>query len=399
VASIVATPTDTVTPVSEAASTATPTPTATPTWEPNPLDVAMAEANLALARTEATRVAAPPSATEVSRVCQHAEDLLRQLWRNQIARDMSKAAELAWEIIHIQEIDLDIMEGDIATAQAECTAISAKPHAADDYDLAVAQAELRVAEVSYVRTLASPTPEPPPTPTRTATPTSTATPTPTPTPVSTATPPQKDDTRIYSSVSGTILSVEIAGVQGNEATIEIAVLTDDRVQLATGGPPLGGPPSAPPVATNNAAGSSPSVTTNKDWTAAVVVKVSDGDTATFEVNGAKESTRLIGVDTPETVHPDKGVECYGPEAGDFTKSVLVPGSTVYLEFDAERRDRYDRLLAYVWLSDTQMLNMALVAQGYARPLAIRPNTRYARQFEQLAGEARREEMGLWGACP
>jgi hypothetical protein len=108
----------------------------------------------------------------VAQVCERTELLLRQLWRDQIARDMAKAAEMAWEVIHVQEIDLDILEGDIATAAAECEAIKQKPHAADTYELAVAAARLQIAQVEYQAALVALTP----TPTRTATPTPSPTP-------------------------------------------------------------------------------------------------------------------------------------------------------------------------------------------------------------------------------
>ena len=136
--------------------------------------MAAAEAALQLAQTEATRAARPPSATEMAQVCDRAEQLRRRLWRDQIARDMSKAMELAWEAIHVQEIDLDILEGDIAAADVECEAVKAQPHRADAFDLALAAARLRSAEITYQQALASPSPRPTPTPTRTATPTATA---------------------------------------------------------------------------------------------------------------------------------------------------------------------------------------------------------------------------------
>jgi hypothetical protein len=72
----------------------------------------MAQANLDLARAEATAAAAPPDAIAIARICDRAEELRRKLWRDQIARDMAKAAEMAWEVIHVQEIDLDILEGE-----------------------------------------------------------------------------------------------------------------------------------------------------------------------------------------------------------------------------------------------------------------------------------------------
>jgi len=81
-----------------------------------------------------------------------------------------------------------------------------------------------------------------------------------------------------------------------------------------------------------------------------VARVVDGDTVRVVINGQEEAIRLIGVDTPETVHPTRGEEPYGREASDFTKG-LLEGRSVYLEFDVEERDRFGRLLAYLYIDD------------------------------------------------
>ena len=81
-----------------------------------------------------------------------------------------------------------------------------------------------------------------------------------------------------------------------------------------------------------------------------VVRVVDGDTVRLAINGDEENVRLIGIDTPETVHPTRGEEPYGKEASDFTKQ-LLEGRSVYLEFDIEERDRFGRLLAYLYIDD------------------------------------------------
>lgn len=78
-----------------------------------------------------------------------------------------------------------------------------------------------------------------------------------------------------------------------------------------------------------------------------VVRVIDGDTVNIQYNGRATNVRLIGVDTPETVHPNKPVEAYGKEASDFTKN-LLQGESVYLRFDTEWMDNFDRLLAYLY---------------------------------------------------
>ena len=131
----------------------------------------------------------------------------------------------------------------------------------------------------------------------------------------------------------------------------------------------------------------------------VVVAVSDGDTFTVKVEGRKERVRLIGVDTPETVHPTKGVQCYGPEASDFTKHNLAVGTRVRLVRDVEARDKYGRLLAYVYLADSNVFyNFELVRLGYARPYPFPPNTTHQADFATAAWEAQGNARGLWGAC-
>ena len=129
-----------------------------------------------------------------------------------------------------------------------------------------------------------------------------------------------------------------------------------------------------------------------------VVKVVDGDTIHVQVGGAREKVRYIGVDTPETKHPSKGVECFGQKASDFNAR-LVADEQVRLVRDVEERDRYGRLLAYVYrVRDGLFVNAELARRGYAHPLSIPPDVRYAERFEQLAREAREHDRGLWAAC-
>jgi micrococcal nuclease len=132
----------------------------------------------------------------------------------------------------------------------------------------------------------------------------------------------------------------------------------------------------------------------EDAVPAKVQRVSDGDTFVATVKGRRERIRVIGVDTPESVSPNQPDEPYGEEASDFAKHWL-DGETVRLAGDAEPRDRYGRMLAYVWLEDGTFWNALLVAEGYAQQLTIPPNVTYERLFRRLAAEARREDRGLW----
>lgn len=129
-----------------------------------------------------------------------------------------------------------------------------------------------------------------------------------------------------------------------------------------------------------------------------VVKVVDGDTVRVRVDGREENVRYIGVDTPETKRPGRPVECFGPAASAANER-LVDGREVHLEVGEEQRDRYDRLLAYVYRADDgRFVNEILVRDGYARPLAIEPNVDHAEAFSALADEARKAGRGLWSAC-
>lgn len=129
-----------------------------------------------------------------------------------------------------------------------------------------------------------------------------------------------------------------------------------------------------------------------------VVAVVDGDTVRVRVDGREETVRYIGIDTPETKRPGSPVECFGPAAGAANER-LVDGREVRLEVGEEERDRYDRLLAYVYRSaDGRFVNETLVQEGYARPLAIEPNVGHAEAFSALADEARESGRGLWSAC-
>ncbi|WXJ79113.1 hypothetical protein MTMBA_11950 [Moorella thermoacetica] len=142
---------------------------------------------------------------------------------------------------------------------------------------------------------------------------------------------------------------------------------------------------------------------------AAVTSVVDGDTLHVKINGREEKVRLIGVNTPEIAHPDLGIkeQPYGKEAAAYTQKRLA-GKKVYLELDVGERDKYGRLLAYVWLdkpandSETEvrakMYNAELLLNGYAQVMTVPPNIKYADLFVKLQKEAREAGKGLWGAA-
>jgi len=335
----------------------TPSPTPTPTPGPtptlaglDPLTVAQAEANLALAEARYHAALSTPTpnpfflptlearATVIAGGIQDRRDALYRCeqegscddWRYQVAR-----------------VELATLEAQAAPAAWR---LEQELHPAPDpLAVAIAEAELQVARIRYEAAIA-------------------VTPQATPTPaliIASDTGP--DETRVYALVAGRVLEVRIASVQGNEATVEIVIALDETEVVAS-------PPGR-----------------------AAVVRVVDGDTIVVQVDDSEETVRFIGVNTPETKHPEKPVECYGEEASAFTESLLPVGSSVRLELDVQERDKYGRLLAYVWLDGT-MVNEVLLSEGYAQVMTIPPNVRYAERFLEAEREARAEGRGLWGAC-
>jgi micrococcal nuclease len=132
---------------------------------------------------------------------------------------------------------------------------------------------------------------------------------------------------------------------------------------------------------------------------AQVTRIVDGDTIHVDLGGTDETVRYIGIDTPESVKPDTPVQCFAKQASAANQRLLSGDDDIKLVFDAERRDRYGRLLAYVYRADDgTFVNAALVRDGYARTLTVPPNVRYAKRFAQLQTEAREADRGLWRAC-
>ena len=130
-----------------------------------------------------------------------------------------------------------------------------------------------------------------------------------------------------------------------------------------------------------------------------IVKVIDGDTVDIDIDGHTERVRLIGVNTPETKHPTKPIECFGPEASAYMTQLLPKGTTVRIERDVEARDRYGRMLLYLYLgSDDLFINLELVARGYGTPMSIEPNTFHRNDFVRAAAQAEAANVGLWKAC-
>ena len=129
-----------------------------------------------------------------------------------------------------------------------------------------------------------------------------------------------------------------------------------------------------------------------------MTRVVDGDTIHVSVAGRREKVRYIGVDTPESRRPGTPVQCFAKAAGAFNAR-LVRGRRVELRTDVEERDRYGRLLAYVYRrGDGLFVNAELVRRGYATVLTVPPNVLHAPEFLRLQRAARQAGRGLWSAC-
>jgi micrococcal nuclease len=124
-----------------------------------------------------------------------------------------------------------------------------------------------------------------------------------------------------------------------------------------------------------------------------VVRVVDGDTVDVSPGGR---IRLIGIDTPETVDPRKPVQCFGREASAKAHK-LLDDKTIALEADPSQgeRDRYGRLLRYIWLPDGRLFNLEMIAQGYAHEYTYATPYKYQTPFKQAERTAREQNRGLW----
>ncbi|PIQ73721.1 hypothetical protein COV58_00985 [Candidatus Roizmanbacteria bacterium CG11_big_fil_rev_8_21_14_0_20_36_8] len=131
-----------------------------------------------------------------------------------------------------------------------------------------------------------------------------------------------------------------------------------------------------------------------------VQKVIDGDTIKID---SGENVRFIGVDTPETVHPKKSVQCFGKEASNKTKS-LLEGKDIYMEKDISETDRYGRLLRYLYIPNPDspeeviFVNEYLIEQGYGTVITYPPDVKYHEQFLEAQKQAQDESRGLWSKC-
>ncbi|MFZ3121948.1 MAG: thermonuclease family protein [Thermodesulfovibrionales bacterium] len=124
-----------------------------------------------------------------------------------------------------------------------------------------------------------------------------------------------------------------------------------------------------------------------------VIKAHDGDTVSVILNGRKEKVRLIGIDAPEIKQRPWGTRA----RKHLEKMLTASNRTVILEFDVERRDKYGRLLCYVYSTDKNMINLQMLKHGYAVLLTIPPNVRHVDEFRKAQHNAREQKLGIWGS--
>jgi micrococcal nuclease len=135
-----------------------------------------------------------------------------------------------------------------------------------------------------------------------------------------------------------------------------------------------------------------------------VVRVVDGDTLLLEATGpgplpdGVTRVRLLEVDAPESVAPDRPVECWGPEAADALRALAQPGSELAVAADVEPTDRFGRALLYAWTADDVLVNEALVRGGHAEAVLVGANDRHIDRLRAAERAAREDGAGLWGAC-
>lgn len=201
--------------------------------------------------------------------------------------------------------------------------------------------------------------------------------------------------------SGLIVSLLIVVITLSVWIFDIPLSTKEKnllidsitSQVVISSPEVSSPESASSSASEPPISQSASTsTTSSALQSYTITRIIDGDTVELDTG---ETVRYIGIDTPETRDPRRGVECYGPEASKKNQE-LVLNREVKLEKDVSETDRYGRLLRYVYL-DGQLINETLVREGFALAADFPPDVKYSKNFHTAQNLAQQEEKGLWGA--
>ena len=194
----------------------------------------------------------------------------------------------------------------------------------------------------------------------------------------------------------------LAGLTAALLLSAAACATTDDTTTSDGTPSVpvskvGAPPSGASAATPTSA---PQDASSPVEANATVDRIVDGDTLVAVIGGQREKVRLIGINTPESVDPDRPVMCFGQEASRHLEELVPPGTRVRIERDVEPRDKYGRVLGYVYrAADGLFVNLAQVTDGFANQYTFPPNVAHVNEFKQAAAQARGQRVGLWGACP
>jgi endonuclease YncB( thermonuclease family) len=188
-------------------------------------------------------------------------------------------------------------------------------------------------------------------------------------------------------------------------TSEVKTVAEDQTQgtveivTATTTPPQTSSSTKEKVDTTKVTSAQPAVTTPKaesQYTYYSITGVVDGDTVKVNINGTVETLRLIGLDTPETVDPRKPVQCFGKEASNKAKELLI-GKKVRIEKDPTQgeKDKYNRTLAYIYLESGIFYNKYMIEQGYAHEYTYNTPYKYQAEFKQAQKTAEANKVGLW----
>lgn len=185
---------------------------------------------------------------------------------------------------------------------------------------------------------------------------------------------------------GTPKTENAAPVAATKPSVENKANTPNKPETAT-------TPAAVATADKPAPETTTKTETKDNRITAKVTRVVDGDTIEVQIGNKKETVRMILVDTPETKKPNTPIQPFGPEASKFTKDTLE-GKEVKLEKDVSERDKYGRLLMYVWLGD-QMFNEMLLEKGLARVAVFPPDVKYVDKFREIQKKAQEAGIGIW----
>ena len=207
--------------------------------------------------------------------------------------------------------------------------------------------------------------------------------------------------KIMYGFGGLVLLLILIGSMGSSDSAAPANKTESREAVVEEMPIVANPVAAVDPEMTVTSPVSPNQTQTSDFTYHLVADVIDGDTIKISIDGKDETLRLIGLDTPETVDPRKPVQCFGKEASDKAKELLL-GKRIRIESDdtQDTRDKYGRLLAYVYRDDGLFYNKNMIEEGYAYEYTYEVPYKYQSEFKAAETSAKVGQKGLWAptAC-